>query len=95
MFNRDGSRIVSEFNEPGAGPWDERHTVVLPDGKLTFETTGKIQRIYDGNGAPISASVWTDAGPEPLPPMQLTYLPRRSLEDAPLALPPAPGRHLR
>jgi hypothetical protein len=68
VFNRDGSRIVSEFNEPSSpGDWDERHTVIMADGrKVTFETTGNIQRIYDGDGHLVSASVWTKDGPQPL-----------------------------
>jgi hypothetical protein len=68
VFNRDGSRIVSEFNEPGSpGDWDVRHTVVMADGrKVTFETTGNIQRIYDGDGRLVSASVWTKDGPQSL-----------------------------
>jgi hypothetical protein len=68
VFNRDGSRIVSEFNEPGSpGDWDVRHTVITKDGrKVTFETTGNIQRIYDGDGHLVSASVWTKDGPQPL-----------------------------
>jgi hypothetical protein len=46
VFNRDGSRIVSEFNEPGGpGDWDERHTVVMADGrKATFEIAGDVER---------------------------------------------------
>jgi hypothetical protein len=81
VLNRDGSTIVSEFNEPGGpGDWDERHTVITADGrKATFETTGNIQRIYDGDGHLISASVWTKDGPRPLS-GQLAYL-------APVAIP--------
>jgi hypothetical protein len=76
VFNRDGSRIVSEFNAPGgAGDWDERHTVVLRDGsKVTFQTSGDVQEIYDGDGNLISASVWTKDGPQSLPVGQLAYL---------------------
>jgi len=76
VLNRDGSTIVSEFNEPGGpGDWDERHTVITADGrKVTFETTGNIQRIYDGDGHLISASVWTKDGPEALPMVQQAFL---------------------
>ncbi len=54
VFNRDRSRIVSEFNAPGgAEDWDERHTVFPPDGgKFTFENSGDTQTIYDGDGRP-------------------------------------------
>jgi hypothetical protein len=67
IFNRDGSRIVSEFNTPdGPGDWEERHTVVMRDGRTaTFESSGAVQRIYDGDGRLISASEWTEDGPEP------------------------------
>jgi hypothetical protein len=85
VFNRDGSTIVSEFNEPG-GPddWDERHTVITADGqKVTFETTGNIQRVYDGDGRLISASVWTKDGPQPLSD-QVAYL-RGPVVGAPIA----------
>jgi hypothetical protein len=73
VFNRDGSRVVSEFNAPGSpGDWDERHTVVLADGsKFSFQTNGDVQEIYDGDGNSISASVWTNDGPQSLPVGQL------------------------
>jgi hypothetical protein len=76
VFNRDGSRIVSEFNTPDdPSDWDERHTVTMRDGrKVTFVTAGNVQRIYDGNGRLISASIWTDDGPQPLRP-QLAFVP--------------------
>jgi hypothetical protein len=73
VFNRDGSRIVSEFNPPdGPGDWDERHTVVLPDGtKFAFENSDNVQRIYDGEGNLVNATEWTKEGPRPLPIDQL------------------------
>jgi hypothetical protein len=73
VFNRDGSRIVSEFKRPGSPEeWDERHTVVLSDGtKFTFENSGNVQRIYDGEGHLLSATEWTEEGPQPLPTGQL------------------------
>jgi hypothetical protein len=75
VFNRDGSRIVSQFNDGSAGGWDERHTVVMPDhSKVTFENSGEVQRVYDGDGRPISASVWEDDGPETVPKAQLAFL---------------------
>ena len=66
VFNRDRSRILSEFNAAGgAEDWDERHTVIAPDGnKLTFETSGDKQTIYDGDGQPLSATAWTKNGLE-------------------------------
>ena len=76
VFNRDGSRIVSEFNAAGGpGDWDDRHTVVLSDGsKVTFQTTGDVQEVYDGDGNLISASVWTEDGPQSLPVGQVAFL---------------------
>jgi hypothetical protein len=76
VFNRDGSRIVSEFNAPGSpGDWDDRHTVVLADGsKVTFQTSGDVQEVYDGDGNLISASVWTKDGPQSLPVGQLAFV---------------------
>ena len=75
MFNRDRSRIVSEFKPPGGTEdWDERHTVVLPDGtKFTFENSGNVQRIYDGEGHLVSATEWTEDGLRPLPMGQLAF----------------------
>jgi hypothetical protein len=77
VFNRDGSRIVSEFNAPGgAEDWDERHTVYTPDGgKFTFERSGDTQTIYDGEGRPLGTAVWTNDGPESLPSAQPAFLP--------------------
>jgi hypothetical protein len=77
VFNRDGSRIVSEFNVPGSpGGWDERHTVALPDGsKITFQNSGDdVQAIYDGEGRLVSAAVWTKDGPQSLPVGELAFL---------------------
>jgi hypothetical protein len=76
VFNRDRSRIVSEFKPPDdPGDWDERHTVVLPDGqKFTFENSGNVQRIFDGEGNLVSATEWTEDGPRPVPVGQLALL---------------------
>jgi hypothetical protein len=77
VFNRDRSRIVSEFKAPNdPGDWDERHTVVLPDGtKFTFENSGNVQRIFDGERDLVSATEWTEEGLRPLPIGQLAFLP--------------------
>lgn len=76
VFNRDGSRIVSEFNVPGGpGDWDERHTVALPGGgKVTFQNGGDVQEIYDGDGRLIGATIWTKDGPHSLPTGELAFL---------------------
>ena len=76
VFNRDGSRIVSEFNTSGdRGDWDERHTVVLSDGsRLTFQNSDDRQSIYDGEGRLVSAAVWTKDGAQSLPVGELAFL---------------------
>jgi len=76
VFNRDGSRIVSEFNVAGSpGGWDERHTVVFRDGnQVTFQNSGDAQAILDGEGRLISAAVWTKDGPQELPVGQLAFV---------------------
>jgi hypothetical protein len=76
VFNRDRSRIISEFSQPDGGEsWDERHTVITPDGsKLTFETSGDTQTIYDAEGRPLSATTWTEHGPEAQPIVQQAFL---------------------
>jgi len=83
VFNRERSRIVSEYNEAGGGDdWDERHTVITPDGsKFTFETSGDTQTVYDANGEQLSQTVWTEHGPEAQPIVQLARarVPRGSL----------------
>ena len=75
VFNRDGSRIDSEYKRPGSPEdWDERHTVVLSDGtKVTFENSGNVQRIYDGEGHLLSTTEWTEDGPRPQPTGQLAF----------------------
>ena len=75
VFNRDRSRIISEFKPPNdPEDWDERHTVILPDGqKFTFENSDNVQRIYDGEGHLVSATEWTEDGPRPLPIGQLAF----------------------
>ena len=76
VFNRDRSRIISEFKPPDdPGDWDERHTVVLPEGqKFIFENSGNVQRIFDGEGNLVSATEWTDDGPRPLPTGESAFL---------------------
>ena len=75
VFNRDGSRIVSEFNDGSGGDWDERHTVVTAGGsKVTFQNSGDAQTIYDGDGRLVSATVWTKDGPQSLPVGELAFV---------------------
>lgn len=90
VFNRDRSRIVSEFNVSGnRDGWDERHTVVLADGsKVTFQNSGDVQAIYDGEGRLVSAAVWTEDGPQPLPVGELAS---STLDSLPSVLLRVPG----
>jgi hypothetical protein len=79
VFNRDRSRIVSEYNEAGgADGWDERHTVITPDGnKFTFEDRGDNQIAYvggDADGRP-SETASTEQGAEERPIVQKAFLP--------------------
>ena len=77
VVNRDGSRIHSQFSlDPHMAGWDERHTIVLPDGqRITFENNGDTQTIYGADGQPISASTWTNNGPEPEAVLQQAFAP--------------------
>jgi hypothetical protein len=75
VHNRDGSKIVSEFEGGGrrAGR-AERNTVALPDGsRFTFENRSTTQRIYDGKGRLLSEAVWTPNGPELQPIVQQAF----------------------
>jgi hypothetical protein len=77
VVNRDGSRIHSQFSlDPRMAGWDERHMIVLPDGEqITFENSGDTQTIYEADGQLISASTWTNNGPEPEAVVQPAFAP--------------------
>jgi hypothetical protein len=77
VFNRDRSRIISEFNEPGdADDWDERHTVITPDGnKFTFKDHGDNQIAYDGGDGRPSETASSEHGSEERPVVQKAFLP--------------------
>jgi hypothetical protein len=77
VFNRDRSRIISEYNEPGgADDWDERHIVITPDGnKFTFENRGDNQIAYDGGDGRPSETASTEHGSEERPVVQKAFLP--------------------
>ncbi len=77
VFNRDRSRIISEFNEAGdADDWDERHTVITPDGnKVTFEDRGDSQLAYNGGDGQLSETASTEHGSEERPIVQKAFLP--------------------
>jgi hypothetical protein len=77
VFNRDRSRIISEYNDTGsAGDWDERHTVITPDGnKFTFENRGDNQIAYVGGDGRPSETASTEHGSEERPIVQKAFLP--------------------
>lgn len=77
VFNRDRSRIISEYNEAdGAGDWDERHTIITPDGnKVTFEDRGDGQLAYNGGDGPLSETASSEQGSEERPIVQKAFLP--------------------
>lgn len=83
---RDGTSIRSEYSKLGEiSPWDERHTVTLPDGETTtFETGGRTQTIRDGGptGEVLSRTQWSPEGSDQQETVQLarqTESPRRYL----------------
>jgi hypothetical protein len=79
VFNRDRSRIVSEYNEAaGTDDWGERHTVITPDGnKFTFEDRGDNRIAYVGGEADgrLSDTASTEHGSEERPIVQKAFLP--------------------
>lgn len=63
-----GTTIQSEYAASRDAGFDERQTVIQPDGnKTSFETTGNVQSIYQGgpDGDLVSRTIWTPSGPEP------------------------------
>lgn len=62
-----GTTIQSEYAASRAAGFDERQTVIEPNGQTTsFETTADVQTIRDRgpDGEVISQSVWRENGPE-------------------------------
>uniref|UniRef100_A0A9E8A1U5 Uncharacterized protein n=1 Tax=Bosea sp. NBC_00436 TaxID=2969620 RepID=A0A9E8A1U5_9HYPH len=72
----EGTTIRSEYAASRAVSFDERQTVIQPDGKTTsFETTGNVQSIYAGgpDGDLVARTIWTSSGPEPDATVQPAY----------------------
>lgn len=71
-----GTTIRSEYAASRAAGFDERQTVIQPDGnKTSFETTGNVQSIYHGGpeGDLVARTTWTASGPEPDATVQPAY----------------------
>ena len=75
VVNRDGSAIRAQFASSEAIGWDERYAVTTADGDVTtFQNAGPVQTIFDGEGRPVSQTVWTSDGPEAQAFVQPAYL---------------------
>lgn len=75
ITNRDGSAIRAQYAAPEDANWDERYTVTSADGAVTtFQNAGLTQTIFDGEGRPVSQTIWTSDGPEPQATVQPAYL---------------------
>ena len=75
VVSRDGSAIRAQFASSEAVGWDERYTVRTADGDVTsFQNAGPVQTILDGEGQPLSQTIWTSNGPEAQAFVQPAYL---------------------
>jgi hypothetical protein len=76
-LNRDGGAIRSEFSDfPDGTGFDERHTVLGPDGTLvTFQNAGSTQTIFGPDGQLLSTYRWSATGPEPVATVQPAFAP--------------------
>ena len=78
-MTEDGTRILSIRIHAAPRPFDERHTVIAPDGgSRVFETSGPTQTIRDGaTDAVLARSTVTRLGavPEPEAVVQPVFLP--------------------
>ena len=73
-----GTTIQSEYAASRDAGFDERQTVIQPDGnKTSFETTGNVQSIYQGGpeGDLVARTIWTPSGPEPDATVQPAFAP--------------------
>ena len=78
VVNRDGSKILSEFNTGDTSfAWDERHTVQTPAGTIvTFENSGDTQSIYTGADRQLlGTTTWTGQGPDAVVQPALAFAP--------------------
>jgi len=72
-----GTTIQSEYAASRAVKFDERQTVIMPSGTVSFETADNVQSIrYGGpDGEVVARSIWTPSGPEPDATVQPAFAP--------------------
>lgn len=78
VVNRDGSKILSEFNTGDSSvAWEDRHTVQTPAGTIvTFENSGDTQSIYTGADRQLlGTTTWTGQGPDAVVQPALAFAP--------------------
>ena len=75
VYHRDGSAIRAEVSaSPLTTGWDERYTVIGPDGTiLTFQNRGRHQQVFDSNASLIAESTWSARGATTEPAIQPVY----------------------
>ncbi|WP_377842991.1 hypothetical protein [Bosea sp. UC22_33] len=74
----EGTTIQSEYAASRAVSFDERQTVIDPEGnKTSFERSGNVQSIYNGgpDGELVARTIWTPSGPEPDATVQPAFVP--------------------
>lgn len=75
VVHRDGSAIRAEVSaSPLTTGWDERYTVIGPDGTiLTFQNRGLQQQVFDSNASLVAESRWSPQGATTEPTVQPAY----------------------
>ena len=75
VVHRDGSAIRAEVSAaPLTTGWDERYTVIGPDGTiLTFQNRGRQQQVFDSTASLVAESTWSARGATTEPTVQPAY----------------------
>lgn len=75
VYHRDGSAIRAEVSaSPLTTGWDERYTVIGPDGTiLTFQNRGLQQQVFDSTASLVAESTWSSRGATTEPTVQPAY----------------------
>ncbi|RYE34126.1 MAG: hypothetical protein EOP23_06195 [Hyphomicrobiales bacterium] len=74
----EGTTIQLEYAASRDAGFDERQTVIDPEGnKTSFERSGNVQSIYYGgpDGELVARTIWTPSGPEPDATVQPAFVP--------------------